>query len=141
MDHDVKTLIGRRRYKVTCDEIKLFVGCRELVTPSCISRPKTSLTDGIGNVEIMELMGGSCVLKYRSHPCAICRRVRRKIQDNRNARFQQSSQMGPHRVLKMSRAADVISDGRYFAWIKPRQPMIFADNDGIGQVAKLGGKR
>lgn len=53
VDHDVKAFVRCRRDKVTRDEIELLVGCRELVFPARISRPKPRLTDGIGNVEVM----------------------------------------------------------------------------------------
>ena len=82
MDHDVETLIQRRCHKVACYEIKLLVCCRKLMISVCISRPKTSLTDGIRNVELMELMGDPRLLKYRPHPCVIRQRVRGKVQDN-----------------------------------------------------------
>lgn len=53
MDHNVKALVWCRRYKVARNDFELFVRCSKFMLPLRISRTKPSLTDGIGNVEIM----------------------------------------------------------------------------------------
>ena len=136
----LESLIWRRRREAARDQVELLVGSGEQMRPARISSAQARLAHVVGHIEIMELVRGPSSFKDAAHPCPVSNRVRRKIQDDREAGLQQVDEVRLHRVAEPPRTAHVIGDRRHLPGIETAKPLVLAHDDAARAAAQFGSK-
>lgn len=86
--YDVKPFVGGGQNKVLRDEMKLLFCCRKGVRSGLIARAQALQTNFIRHIKHVKLVRRRCCFDNAAHPKAAFNRVRRKIENHRNTRFQ-----------------------------------------------------